>query len=81
MKPSIVTALIAAALAISGCSEREQSARYENGKYRGKTDTRPSDNAPAAGPAAWKQGDHESWHNQLQSRNTAGQNEHRRIGH
>ena len=75
---------IAVALALSaplaGCGERDQTTRYENGKFRGKPDTRPWDNAPPPyGSAAWAQGNHDTWENQLRSRQQT-QNEHRRIG-
>ena len=66
---------------VAGCGERDQSVRYQNGKFRGKPDTRPWDNAPPAnGSAAWTKGDHESWENQLRSRQQT-QNENHRIGH
>jgi hypothetical protein len=45
-------------IGLAGCAEREQSALYVDGKYRGKSDARPWDNAPAAaGPAQWNKGD------------------------
>jgi hypothetical protein len=77
---AIATALLAAGVA--GCGEREQTALYKDGKYRGKPDTRPWDNAPSAyGSETWKQGDHVTWENQLRARSITAQNEHRRIGH
>lgn len=69
------------AAGVAGCGEREQTARYENGRYRGKPDSRPWDNAPPAnGSAAWAKGDHVTWENQVRSRQQT-QNENRRIGH
>jgi len=74
-----VLALLGAVLA--GCSEREQTVSYKDGKYRGKPDGRPWDSAPPdSGPAAWQKGDHASWENQMRARQ-AGQNENHRIGH
>lgn len=74
------TAIVAAVL-LAGCGEREQTAFYQNGKYRGKPDSRPWDNAPAAlASGEWKAGDHATWENAVHARN-AGQNEYRRIGH
>ncbi|HZM35682.1 MAG TPA: hypothetical protein VFC18_14465 [Burkholderiales bacterium] len=83
MKRVLVIAVVAAfGAALGGCAEREQSALYKDGKYRGKPDTQPWDNAPAAyGAGMWTKGDHESWENQLRARNITAQNEHRRIGH
>jgi hypothetical protein len=84
MKRISVLAVVAAFLAagVAGCGEREQTALYKDGKYRGKPDTQPWENAPAAyGSSGWKQGDHESWENQLRARHSNSQNENRRIGH
>lgn len=84
MKRISVLAVVAAFLAagVAGCGEREQTALYKDGKYRGKPDTRPWENAPAPyGSSGWKQGDHESWENQLRTRHSNSQNENRRIGH
>lgn len=80
---SFLAAMLLASLVsgLSGCGEREQSAHYQNGKYRGKPDGRPWDNRPAApGSGEWKTGDHAAWENAVRARN-AGQNEYRRIGH
>ena len=76
----LIAAALALAATIAGCGEREQSALYKDGKYRGKPDTRSWDNAPPPGPEQWKQGDHATWENQVRARSTA-QNEYRRIGH
>lgn len=76
---AIFALLFAAGMA--GCGERDQTARYENGRFRGKPDTRAWDNAPPAyGSAAWAKGDHDTWENQVRSRQQT-QNENRRIGH
>lgn len=83
MKRAIVLALAAAFVGVGlpGCGEREQTALYKNGKYRGKPDTRPWDNAPSAyGSPEWKKGDEASWENRIRDRNAA-QNEYQRIGH
>jgi hypothetical protein len=76
-----LTAAAFLAVGLAGCGEREQTARYEDGRYRGKLDTRPWDNAPPPyGSAPWAKGDHASWENQVRSRQQT-QNENRRIGH
>ncbi|HEX2333965.1 MAG TPA: hypothetical protein VHI32_12430 [Burkholderiales bacterium] len=82
MNRRFLTVIVFASLAtIAGCGEREQVVVYKDGKYQGKPDARPWDNAPPAnGSAGWKQGDHSGWENQLRAR-SAGQNENRRIGH
>ena len=76
----MVVALVASG--VGGCGEREQAAQYKDGKYRGKADTRPWDNAPTpTSSGGWAKGDHATWENQLRSRNIASQNENHRIGH
>lgn len=82
MKRLAALAAVALLFGLGGCGEREQAARYQNGNYRGKPDSRPWDNAPSAyGSSGWKKGDHESWENQLRTRQSNSQNENRRIGH
>lgn len=84
MRRKAIWAVAAALLALSaaGCGERDQTAQYRDGKYRGKGDMRPWDNAPAAmSPSAWKKGDRETWENEIRGRTVTSQNEHRRIGH
>jgi hypothetical protein len=68
------------ALGATGCMEFEQTAEpQKSGKYQGKPDTRPWDNAPLAyGDATWKQGDRTSWENQIRTRNLA-QHEYKRV--
>lgn len=82
MKHILALTLVAAlAGGVAGCGELEQNALYKDGKYRGKSDTRPWENPPPDyGSARWEKGDHATWENQLRTR-SAGQNEHRRIGH
>ncbi len=82
MKRSIVLALSVAfaAITLAGCGEKPQTVSYKNGKYRGKPDERPWDNAPPAhGSPAWKKGDEQSWDNGLRQRATT-QNEYSRTG-
>ncbi|MGA8050632.1 MAG: hypothetical protein WCA09_10720 [Burkholderiales bacterium] len=79
-----VMVAIAAALtcvALAGCGERPQSeATYKQGKYQGKPDTLPWDNAPLAyGNNKWTKGDKRSWEDELKGR-TLNQNENTRIG-
>ena len=82
MRRRLLTAIIVAMFGatIAGCGEREQIAVYKDGKYQGKPDGRPWDNAAPPGSAQWTRGDHASWENQVRSR-SAAQNENRRIGH
>ena len=69
------------ALGAAGCGERDQTTQYRDGKFRGKSDTRPWDNAPAAtSPGAWAKGDRESWETEMRARTLSSQNENRRIG-
>ena len=80
MKPLVAAAVIAAAaLGVSACGEAEQVVVYKQGKYQGKPDSKPWDNAPLAyGHATWKKGDKASWENEVNTR-TLAQNEYRRI--
>jgi len=80
MRALVATALIVAlALGLSACGEAEQVVVYKQGKYQGKADTRPWDNAPLAyGDSKWTKGNKESWENEVNTR-TLGQNEYRRI--
>ena len=83
MKRILVVMVLAAlgATSVAGCGEREQSALYKDGKYRGKPDSRSWDNEPpAGGTAVWAKGDRAGWENRVRSR-SGGQNENRRIGH
>jgi hypothetical protein len=68
-------------IALGGCGQRPQAeATYQHGKYQGKPDTRPWDDAPPAyGGAKWTQGDKASWENEIKTRNLS-QNEYVRIG-
>jgi len=69
----------AAALGLAGCGEAEQVVVYKQGKYQGKPDTKPWDNAPLAyGDDKWTKGDKASWEKHVNTRNL-GQNEYRRI--
>ena len=70
-----------AATGLAACGERDQTVLYKDGKYRGKRDTRPWDNAPPAyGSPEWKKGDEATWENRVRDR-AATQNEYGRIGH
>ena len=76
--------VVLAVLGVTGlaaCGEREQTASYEDGKYRGKPDGRPWDSQPPAYVAGeWAKGDENGWEKHLRARNSA-QNESSRIGH
>ena len=82
MKRITVFAVLAMfAAALTGCGELDQTAQYKDGKYRGKPDTRPWDNAPLAYVrGTWDKGDRSTWEKQRKARSD-GQNEHRLIGH
>jgi len=70
-----------AALGIAGCGESEQVVVYKQGKYQGKPDGRPWDNAPLAAEqhgGKWNKGDRASWEEQIKNRQLA-QHEHKRI--
>ena len=69
------------AVSLAGCGERDQTAFYKAGKYRGKPDTQPWDNAPPSyGSGTWAKGDRETWETQIRSRHGT-QNENHRIEH
>ena len=76
----------ASAFLLSGCGEDAkqvgQATTYKQGKYQGKPDGKPWDNAPLAvgsGDAKWNKGDKVTWETQIKARND-GQNEYKRIG-
>jgi hypothetical protein len=80
----IVVALAALSLTagLAGCGETEQVIVYKQGKYQGKSDTKPWDNDRSASlytTSTWTKGDKSSWETALRSR-SQGQNEHVRIG-
>jgi hypothetical protein len=72
-------AALVAALFLAGCGEAQQVTVYKQGKYQGKADTQPWDNAPLAyGEGKWNKGDRASWEAQINTR-ALGQNEDNRI--
>jgi len=73
--------VLAAALAIAGCGEKEQVVVYKQGKYQGKPDNQSWANEPLPAEfrgGTWKQGDRTSWEESIKKRQLA-QHEHRRI--
>ena len=67
-------------IGLAGCGQRPQTEAYKQGKYQGKPDTLPWDDAPLAyGSATWTQGDKRSWEDEIKTR-TMNQNEYVRIG-
>jgi hypothetical protein len=69
----------AVAIGAAACSEREQVAEFKKGKYQGKPDTPPWENAPLAyGNTTWTKGDRTSWETQIKARQLA-QHEDKRI--
>ena len=65
-----VAAVLAAGFA--GCGEKPQASLYQEGKYQGKPDAQPWDNARY-------KGDKIAWEKDLKARN-ANQNEYVRLG-
>ena len=71
--------LLIAVLGLVACGEREQVVVYKQGKYQGKPDGLPWDNAPLGyGNAKWTKGDRASWEESIKKRQLA-QHEYRRI--
>ena len=82
MKRFVALAFVAAFVAagMAGCGEKPQTALYKDGKYRGKPDGRPWDNAPTAyGSSEWNKGDEMAWQRRIDDRMRT-QNEYNRIG-
>jgi len=85
MRTRIVAVVLAAAglVALQGCGEKPQATAYQHGKYQGKPDTPPWDNAPLAYTGnsvnKWTKGDPKSWTDEIKTRNKF-QNEYVRIG-
>jgi len=70
--------VVAAAMALAGCGEREQVAEAKRG-YQGKPDGKPWNNEPLAYDSPrWKAGDQASWEAQIRKRQLT-QHEDRRI--
>jgi len=81
LKWVVVAAAAIAMAGLAGCGEREQVVVYKQGKYQGKPDQLPWNNAPLAyGSAKWTQGNEKSWEDELKTR-TQNQNEYVRIDH
>jgi len=75
-----VAAALAAALALAGCMEVQQtSGSTKVGKYQGKPDTPAWDNTPLAMGPSWTKGNRESWEKEIKNRQYNGQDEYRRI--
>ena len=73
--------LLIAALGLAACGEAEQVVVYKQGKYQGKPDGRPWDNASPAMEmrgGKWDKGNQASWEEQIKTRQLA-QHEHKRI--
>jgi len=78
-RPALMALACAAAFGLAACGESDQVVVYKQGKYQGKPDTRPWDNAPLAyGTNKWTKGDKTSWEKHLQTR-SLGQNDYNRI--
>ena len=73
--------VLALALGLAACGEREQTADASKRTYQGKRDTLPWDNEPAPAElrgGKWDKGQRASWEDQIKARQLA-QHEHRRI--
>ena len=73
--------LIAAALLLVACGEKEQVATYKQGKYQGKPDNQSWNNEPLGAEwrgGKWNKGDRQSWEESIKQRQLS-QNEYRRI--
>ena len=80
-KIAIAGAALVVVAAMTGCGEKEQVVVYHQGKYQGKSDTKPWENDPGASlytTSKWKGGDKGSWETALRSRNQS-QNEYTRV--
>ena len=76
-----IALLVAAALALAACGEKEQVVVYKQGKYQGKPDNRSWDSEPLPADfrgGKWTKGDRASWEESIKQRQLA-QHEHRRI--
>lgn len=77
----ITGAALVALAGVTGCGEKEQVVVYQQGKYQGKSDTKPWENDPGASlntTSKWKAGDKTGWETALKSR-TQNQNEYTRA--
>jgi major membrane immunogen (membrane-anchored lipoprotein) len=73
--------LVAAALMLGACGEKEQVVVYKQGKYQGKPDSRSWDNDPPVAElrgGKWNKGDRTSWEESIKQRQLA-QHEYQRI--
>ena len=73
--------LLAAALMLGACGEKEQVVVYKQGKYQGKPDNRSWDNDPPLAElrgGKWTKGDRTSWEESIKQRQLA-QHEYQRI--
>jgi hypothetical protein len=77
---SLALLAVLGASVLAGCGEKPQTTLYKNGKFRGKPDMRPWDNASVTyGSPDWRKGDQASWDNRVRDR-AMTQNEYGRIG-
>lgn len=71
--------LVLSVLVLGACGETDQVVVYKQGKYQGKPDTKPWDNAPLAQDGGtWTKGDKVTWEKQINAR-SLGQNDYNRI--
>ena len=77
----VAIAALGLGLGLAACGEQEQVVVYKQGKYQGKPDSRPWENAPLAAEyrgGKWTQGNRQSWEEQIKARQLA-QHEDKRI--
>jgi hypothetical protein len=78
---AVAVAVLVVTAGLAGCGEKEQVIVYQQGKYQGKSDTKPWENEPGASlytTSKWTKGDKNSWETALKSRNQ-NQNEYTRT--
>ena len=64
---------------LAACGEKGEVVNYKQGKYQGKADTRPYENAPSTfAGSKWTAGDKTSWEVAIKQRQQA-QNEYNRA--
>jgi hypothetical protein len=81
-RSAALAAALCGVLALGGCGDSElgQATTYEQGKYKGKRDTRPFESEPTAfsNGSNWNKGDKTSWEAAIKKRQQ-NQNEYNRA--
>ena len=78
-RTGLVTFALVLVAGLTACGEKGEVVNYKQGKYQGKADTRPYENAPTAfAGGKWTAGDKTSWEVAIKQRQQA-QNEYNRA--